>query len=167
MEGKEAASPHATAPEVVSTISSLLQPAVGAAHVMQRVVAQQQLLHADIESLNDELQRARAHFERTNNTQHHELDMYCARLARCRSDVAVLFRQLTATKQRLLRVQRVLSQRKEEIRLENESLKERLVVSAATPDATNDAAVCGPPGTSEITTEHHDEEVQGDVVHDF
>ncbi|ORC93392.1 uncharacterized protein TM35_000012690 [Trypanosoma theileri] len=114
MEEKDSFSNEHMGEFVTDAISSLLQPATCTAEVMQRALMQQQLLYKDIESLNNELQEAQGKFNTINNTQRHELDNCCTRVARCRSDVAVLFRQLIMIKQRLLRVKEAILKQKEE-----------------------------------------------------
>ncbi|KAH9599079.1 hypothetical protein LSM04_006839 [Trypanosoma melophagium] len=127
MEEKESFSQQEdTGGFVVDAISSLLQPASSTAEVMQRALLQQQLLYMDIESLNNELKEAQGRLSTVNDTQRRELDICCTRVARCRSDVTVLFRRLNTIKQRLLRVKEALIKEKEQQLLQNEAHKETL-----------------------------------------
>ncbi|RNF20996.1 uncharacterized protein Tco025E_03636 [Trypanosoma conorhini] len=128
---EEECTPPSTARGAVGSLAALLQPALGVGNVMQSVVAQQQRLVHDIEALSAELQEAQKHFDALNESQRRKLDLYSARVARCRSKAAVLFRQLSTIKERLLRVHSVLLQRRANQSTENVVQKEELAPTAS------------------------------------
>ncbi|RNE99216.1 hypothetical protein TraAM80_08319 [Trypanosoma rangeli] len=131
---EEACTSPSTVRSVTDGITALLQPVVDAGRVAQSVVAQQQRLHQKIEALNEELEKARMHFNALNDVHRRKLGLYSAKIARCRANVAVLLRQLSEIKERLLRVHSVLLQRKLKHPAENAALKEELPPTAFAQD---------------------------------
>ncbi|KAF8293293.1 hypothetical protein TcYC6_0111380 [Trypanosoma cruzi] len=131
-EGKEATCTlNANARHVVDGISALLKPALGVEHIARSVLLQQQRLLREIESLNDELENNRTHFETLNEAQREKLDIISAKIARCRSSAALLFRRLSEIKERLLRVHDVILQRRLKKPLEKVAPGEEPVTTAS------------------------------------